>query len=183
VTATSGPGLSLKKRDDRPGGDDRAAARGNRPAAGGPSTGLPTKTEQSDLLFALYGRHGEAPLPVLAASSPGDCFYAVYEACRIAVRYMTPVILLADGYLANGAEPWRVPDVASLPPFTVQFATKPNFQQNGDVRFLPYRRDPETLARPWARPGTPGLEHRIGGLEKDTKPATSRTIRPTISAW
>jgi len=167
VTATSGPGLSLKSETIG------LAVMTELPLVvidlqrGGPSTGLPTKTEQSDLLFALYGRHGEAPLPVLAASSPGDCFYAVYEACRIAVRYMTPVILLADGYLANGAEPWRVPDVASLPPFTVQFATKPNFQQNGDVRFLPYRRDPETLARPWARPGTPGLEHRIGGLEKE----------------
>lgn len=167
VTATSGPGLALKAETIG------LAVMTELPLVvidlqrGGPSTGLPTKTEQSDLLFALYGRHGEAPLPVLAASSPGDCFYAAYEASRIAVRYMTPVILLADGYLANGAEPWRVPDVASLPPFEVKFATEPNFRQNGDVRFLPYRRDPETLARPWARPGTPGLEHRIGGLEKE----------------
>jgi len=167
VTATSGPGMTLKAETIG------LAVMTELPLViidlqrGGPSTGLPTKTEQSDLLFALYGRHGEAPLPVLAASSPGDCFFAAYEACRIAVRYMTPVILLADGYLGNGAEPWRVPDVEALPPFDVQFATEPNFHKNGETAFLPYRRNPETLARPWARPGTPGLEHRIGGLEKE----------------
>lgn len=167
VTATSGPGMTLKAETIG------LAVMTELPLViidlqrGGPSTGLPTKTEQSDLLFALYGRHGEAPVPVLAASSPGDCFEAAYEACRIAVRYMTPVILLADGYLGNGAEPWRVPDLEDLPSFEVRFATEPNFHKNGEAAFLPYRRDPETLARPWARPGTPGLEHRIGGLEKE----------------
>jgi 2-oxoglutarate/2-oxoacid ferredoxin oxidoreductase subunit alpha len=131
---------------------------------GGPSTGLPTKTEQSDLLQAMFGRNGEAPVPVLAASSPGDCFDIVLESARIALAYRTPVLVLSDGYLANGAEPWRVPDVADLPDLSslVQLATEPN---DGDT-FQPYLRDPVTLARPWAVPGTPGLEHRVGGLEK-----------------
>jgi 2-oxoglutarate ferredoxin oxidoreductase subunit alpha len=127
---------------------------------GGPSTGLPTKTEQSDLLQAVLGRNGEAPLCVLSASTPADCFYAAYEAARIAVKFMTPVICLTDGYLGNGAEPWRVPRVSELKPIPVSFAKNPQ-------GFQPYMRDPVTLARPWAIPGTPGLEHRIGGLEKD----------------
>jgi len=125
----------------------------------GPSTGSPTKTEQSDLLLALYGRHGTAPLPVLAASTPSDCFHTAIEAFRLAVKYMTPVVVLSDGYLANSAEPWRIPDVETLPRTPVRYAEP-------DEDFAPYRRDPETLARAWAVPGTPGLEHRIGGLTK-----------------
>ena len=130
---------------------------------GGPSTGLPTKTEQADLMLAMYGRHGEAPLPIVAAQSPADCFDAAFEAVRIALKYRTPVILLTDGYLANGAEPWLLPDLDALPDISVPFATELN---HGD-EFWPYLRDPETLARPWAIPGTPGLMHRIGGLEKE----------------
>jgi 2-oxoglutarate ferredoxin oxidoreductase subunit alpha len=126
----------------------------------GPSTGMPTKPEQGDLLMVLFGRNSESPVPVIAASSPGDCFYAAIEAVRVALTYRTPVYLLSDAYLANGAEPWLVPDIASLEPIAVDFA-----QPNGDA-FQPYARDPETLARPWAIPGTPGLEHRVGGLEK-----------------
>ena len=126
----------------------------------GPSTGMPTKPEQADLLMVLFGRNSESPVPVLAAATPGDCFYAAIEAARVALTYRTPVYLLSDAYLANGAEPWRIPDVSSLEPIPVDFATA------GDEPFLPYKRDPETLARPWAIPGTPGLEHRIGGLEK-----------------
>jgi 2-oxoglutarate ferredoxin oxidoreductase subunit alpha len=132
---------------------------------GGPSTGLPTKTEQSDLLQAMFGRNGEAPVPVIAPRSPADCFDAALEAARIALTYRTPVILLSDGYLANGAEPWAIPAVDDLPDLTgaVDFATGPNGE---DGEFLPYLRDEETLARPWAVPGTAGLQHRIGGLEK-----------------
>lgn len=129
----------------------------------GPSTGMPTKTEQADLLMAMFGRNGESPVPVLAPRSPSDCFDIAIEATRIAVKYRTPVIVLSDGYLANGSEPWRIPDVAELPDLSVPFTTEPN---GDDGEFLPYRRDPETLARPWAVPGTPGLEHRIGGIEK-----------------
>ena len=163
VTATSGPGLELKSEFLG------LALMTELPLVvvdvqrAGPATGMPTKTEQSDLLFALYGRSGDAPLPVLAASTPGDCYEAAYEACRIAVKYMTPVILLSDGYLGNGAEPWRIPDPDALSSFPVSFATKPN----RDRAFLPYLRDEATLARPWAKPGTPGVEHRLGGLEKD----------------
>src|SRR5690606_29224977 len=127
---------------------------------GGPSTGLPTKTEQSDLLQAVYGRNGDSPLAVLAAATPGDCFYMAIEAARIATKYMTPVMLLTDGYLANGAEPWKIPSTADLPKIEVEFPT------DRPPGFHPYLRDPDTLARPWAIPGTPGLEHRIGGLEK-----------------
>jgi len=129
---------------------------------GGPSTGLPTKTEQSDLLQAYYGRNGESPMPVISASTPADCFDAVYEAVRIAVQHMTPVIFLSDGYIANGAEPWKFPKTEELPPIHVKFK-----KELGDMeeKFQPYLRD-EKLARPWALPGTPGLEHRIGGLEK-----------------
>jgi 2-oxoglutarate/2-oxoacid ferredoxin oxidoreductase subunit alpha len=128
----------------------------------GPSTGMPTKPEQADLLMVLYGRNAESPVPVVAASTPGGCFDAALEAARIALKYRTPVYLLSDAYLANGSEPWLLPDAAALAEIPVEFATEPN----RDGEFLPYVRDPETLARPWAIPGTPGLEHRIGGLEK-----------------
>jgi len=127
---------------------------------GGPSTGLPTKVEQGDLLLALYGRNSDSPVPVIAAATPGDCFYSALEAFRIAVKYMTPVVLLSDGYLANSAEPWRIPDVETLVRAPVAFRSDP-------AGFKPYARDPESLARPWAIPGTPGLEHRVGGLEKE----------------
>jgi 2-oxoglutarate/2-oxoacid ferredoxin oxidoreductase subunit alpha len=127
---------------------------------GGPSTGLPTKTEQADLLQAYYGRNGECPMPVIAAATPADCFDMAIEACRIAIKYMTPVLYLTDGYLANGAEPWKLPNVADLPKIPVQFRTNPE-------NYKVYQRDATTLARQWVRPGTPGLEHRIGGLEKD----------------
>jgi 2-oxoglutarate ferredoxin oxidoreductase subunit alpha len=126
---------------------------------GGPSTGLPTKTEQADLLQVLFGRNGESPVPVLAAATAGDCFDMTLQAFRIAVRYMTPVILLSDGYIANSSEPWRLPDPDAIPPLPVEHRTDPE-------GYLPYMRDPETLARPWVIPGTPGLEHRIGGLGK-----------------
>jgi 2-oxoglutarate ferredoxin oxidoreductase subunit alpha len=128
----------------------------------GPATGMPTKPEQADLLMVLYGRNSESPVPVLAAATPGDCFFMAIEAARIALKYRTPVYLLSDAYLANGAEPWRIPDVDTLPDISTEFATTPP----DEGTFLPYARDPETLARPWAVPGTPGLEHRIGGLEK-----------------
>ena len=127
---------------------------------GGPSTGLPTKTEQADLLQVMFGRNSESPLPVVAAATPGDCFWTAIEASRLAVKYMTPVVLLSDGYLANGSEPWLLPRAADIPEMPVTFRTEPE-------GFLPYLRDPETLARPWAIPGTPGLEHRIGGIEKE----------------
>jgi 2-oxoglutarate/2-oxoacid ferredoxin oxidoreductase subunit alpha len=130
----------------------------------GPSTGMPTKPEQADLLMVLHGRNSESPVPVLAAGTPGDCFYAAIEAARVALTYRTPVYLLSDAYLANGAEPWRIPEVAAIPPIEVEFATA----ADGDA-FLPYHRDPATLARVWAVPGTPGLEHRIGGLEKENE--------------
>jgi 2-oxoglutarate ferredoxin oxidoreductase subunit alpha len=134
---------------------------------GGPSTGLPTKSEQSDLLLAMYGRHGEAPVPIVAPRTPGDCFAAAIEAVRIALKYRTPVFLLSDGYLANGSEPWQVPEVADLPAIGVEFAVSPNHVgPDGTASFWPYVRDPATLARPWAVPGTPGLEHRVGGIEK-----------------
>ena len=130
---------------------------------GGPSTGLPTKTEQADLMLAMYGRHGEAPMPIVAASSPSDCFDAAFEAARLALKYRTPVMLLTDGYLANGAEPWVLPDVDNLPDISVEFATAPNHGEE----FWPYLRDETTLARPWAIPGTPKLMHRVGGIEKE----------------
>ncbi|MBW3594318.1 MAG: 2-oxoacid:acceptor oxidoreductase subunit alpha [Actinobacteria bacterium] len=162
ITTTSGPGLDLKSESIG------LAVSLELPMVivdvqrGGPSTGLPTKTEQSDLLHAMYGRHGEAPLPIVAAYSPTSCFWAGIEACRIALKYMTPVILLTDGYLANSAEPWRVPSVDKLPDISIPFASQPNAGED----FWPYLRDETTLARPWAIPGTPGLEHRVGGLEK-----------------
>jgi len=163
VTSSSGPGIALK------GESIGLAVSLEIPLVicdiqrGGPSTGLPTKTEQSDLLQAMFGRNGEAPVPIVAAQSPADCFAAALEAVRIALCYRTPVFLLSDGYLANGSEPWRVPNVADLPDISVRFATEPN---GADGTFLPYLRDPDTLARPWAIPGTPGLEHRLGGIEK-----------------
>ena len=163
VTTSSGPGIALKSETIG------LAVSLELPLVicdiqrGGPSTGLPTKTEQSDLLQALFGRNGEAPVPVVAAKSPSDCFDTAIEACRIALTYRTPVFLLSDGYLANGSEPWQVPDVDSLPDLKVDFAREPN---GPDGEFLPYLRDPETLARAWAVPGTPGLQHRIGGIEK-----------------
>ena len=163
VTTTSGPGISLKSEAIG------LAVMIELPLVivdvqrGGPSTGLPTKTEQSDLLQAMFGRNGEAPVPVIAPRSPGDCFDAALEATRIALTYRTPVILLSDGYLANGSEPWAVPSSDDLPDLSVRFATEPN---GPDGEFLPYERDPETLARAWAVPGTAGLQHRVGGLEK-----------------
>jgi 2-oxoglutarate ferredoxin oxidoreductase subunit alpha len=133
----------------------------------GPSTGMPTKPEQGDLLMVLFGRNGESPVPVVAAVSPSDCFAAAVEACRIALKYRTPVYLLSDAYLANGSEPWLLPEIDSLPDISTTFATEPNHvAEDGSAEFLPYLRDEKTLARPWAVPGTPGLEHRIGGLEK-----------------
>jgi 2-oxoglutarate ferredoxin oxidoreductase subunit alpha len=167
VTTTSGPGVDLKAETIG------LAINLELPLLiidiqrGGPSTGLPTKTEQADLLQALYGRHGEAPVPIVAPATAGECFFAAIEAARIAIKYRTPVFLLSDGYLANGSEPWKIPDVASLPDISVEFATEPNaIDADGQPVFHPYKRDPETLARPWAVPGTPGLIHRVGGLEK-----------------
>ena len=133
---------------------------------GGPSTGLPTKTEQSDLLQVMFGRNGESPVPVIAAQSPATASTPPSRRCASRPVYRTPVFLLSDGYLANGSEPWRIPDVAELPDLQVDFATAPNGTGDDEGTFLPYLRDPETLARPWAIPGTPGLEHRLGGIEK-----------------
>ncbi|GAA4424191.1 2-oxoacid:acceptor oxidoreductase subunit alpha [Actinokineospora soli] len=163
VTSTSGPGVALKSETIG------LAVMTELPLIvidvqrGGPSTGLPTKTEQADLLQALFGRNGESPVAVLAPSTPADCFAIAVEAARIALTYRTPVLLLSDGAIANGSEPWLIPDVESLPDLSVEFATEPN---GPDGTFLPYLRDPETLARAWAVPGTAGLQHRIGGLEK-----------------
>jgi len=159
ITTTSGPGMALKTEALG------LAVMTELPLVicdiqrGGPSTGLPTKTEQADLLQALFGRNSEAPIPVLAAATPADCFWIAVEASRIALKYMVPVIVLSDGYLANGAEPWRIPTLDEIPGITVKFEKNPE-------GFQPYKRDPDTLARPWAIPGTPGLTHRIGGLEK-----------------
>jgi 2-oxoglutarate/2-oxoacid ferredoxin oxidoreductase subunit alpha len=162
VTGTSGPGLALKSETISLGVIMELPMVIVNVQRGGPSTGLPTKTEQADLLMALYGRHGEAPLPVVSASTPADAFDTAIEATRIALKYMTPVILLSDGYIGTSAEPWLLPDVDSLPDIGVEFAHK----GEGDDPFLPYLRDETTLARPWALPGTEGLEHRLGGLEK-----------------
>jgi 2-oxoglutarate/2-oxoacid ferredoxin oxidoreductase subunit alpha len=166
ITTTSGPGIALKSETIG------LAVTLELPLLvidiqrGGPSTGLPTKTEQADLLQAMFGRNGEAPVAIVAPRSPSDCFFAAIEAARIATKYRTPVLLLSDGYLANGSEPWLLPNVDDLPDLRVQFTTAPNGTGEFEGQFLPYLRDPETLARPWAVPGTPGLEHRIGGLEK-----------------
>lgn len=163
VTSSSGPGIALK-------GEALGLAISTElpivvinSQRGGPSTGLPTKTEQSDLYQAVYGRNGDAPLPVLATRSPGDCFETAIEACRLAVKYMTPVMLLTDGFIANAAEPWKLPDLDALEPFGVEFAKAPE----GDEEFSPFKRDEKTLARHWPKPGTKGTEHRIGGIEKD----------------
>ncbi len=167
VTTTSGPGVALKSETMS------LAISLELPMLlidiqrGGPSTGLPTKTEAADLNIAMYGRHAEAPLPIVAAYSPSHCFHAAIEAARIALKYRTPVIVLSDGYIANGSEPWLLPDVDTLPDISVQFTTEMNHTApDGTPEFWPYLRDPETLARPWAIPGTPGLMHRVGGLEK-----------------
>ena len=167
VTATSGPGLALK------GETLGLAVSLELPLVvidiqrGGPSTGLPTKTEAADLMMAMFGRHGEAPLPIVAAKSPSDCFFAAFEAIRIAVEYRTPVILLSDGYLGNGTEPWRIPDVGTLPTIDPKFAVAgDHLNADGEPEFSPYERD-GNLARPWAIPGTEGLMHRIGGIEKE----------------
>jgi 2-oxoglutarate/2-oxoacid ferredoxin oxidoreductase subunit alpha len=163
VTTTSGPGVALKAETVG------LAVTTELPLIivdvqrAGPSTGMPTKTEQTDLLMAMFGRNGESPLPIVAPMSPSDCFDAAVEAARIAVKYRTPVMLLSDGYLANGSEPWRLPEVSDLPDISQEFTSEPNGE---DGEFLPYKRDTETLARPWAIPGTAGLEHRIGGIEK-----------------
>src|SRR6185312_1778154 len=176
VTGTSGPGVCLKSEAIG------LAVMTELPLVivdvqrGGPSTGLPTKTEQADLLQAMFGRNGECPVAILAPQTPVDCFDMAFEAVRIATRFMCPVFLLSDGYLANGSEPWKIPDAAKLPRIEVKYATGPNSEgwtgpghevAEGEPksRFLPYRRD-DLLARPWAKPGTPGLEHRIGGIEK-----------------
>ena len=163
VTATSGPGIALKGEALGLGVITELPMVIINVQRGGPSTGLPTKTEQSDLNQALYGRNGEAPLPVIAAATPGDCFFAAYEACLIALKYMTPVMLLTDGYLANGSEPWKIPNVDDLEDIDVNFVQ----EKNGEEEYLPYLRDEKTLSRPWAIPGTPGLEHRLGGIEKE----------------
>ncbi|MER6106454.1 2-oxoacid:acceptor oxidoreductase subunit alpha [Streptomyces sp. NPDC001832] len=167
VTTTSGPGVALKSETIG------LAVSLELPLIvidiqrGGPSTGLPTKTEQADLLQAMYGRNGEAPVPIVAPKTPADCFDAALDAARIALTYRTPVFLLSDGYLANGSEPWKIPEIDELPDLRVQFATCTNHRlADGTEVFWPYKRDPQTLARPWAIPGTPGLEHRIGGIEK-----------------
>jgi len=167
VTTTSGPGMSLKSEALGLGIMTELPLVVVDVQRSGPSTGMPTKTEQADLLQALWGRNGEAPLPVLAAKSASDCFDTAVEACRMAVKYRTPVIMLTDGYLANGAEPWKIPDLEAIEPIEPNFATAHNATTaKGAPSFEPYRRDPETLARAWAIPGTPELEHRIGGLEK-----------------
>lgn len=171
VTASSGPGIVLKQEALG------LAIMVELPLVvidvqrSGPSTGSPTKTEQGDLLLALFGRHSESPMPVLAPSSAGDCFDIMIEAFRIAVKYMTPVMVLSDSYLANSSEPWQIPDVGTLQRSPIRFATREDF---GDEGFLPYKRDPETLARPWAIPGEAGLEHRIGGLTK--APVTGNVV-------
>jgi 2-oxoglutarate/2-oxoacid ferredoxin oxidoreductase subunit alpha len=162
VTTSSGPGIALKAETIGLAVSLELPLLVVDIQRGGPSTGLPTKTEQADLLQVMFGRNGEAPVPVVAASTPSDCFHAAIEAARIALKYRTPVILLSDGYLANGSEPWLIPDPASLPDISVEFATEPNHEGG----YWPYLRNEQTLARPWAIPGTPGLEHRIGGLEK-----------------
>ena len=167
VTTTSGPGLALKSETIGLAVSTELPLLVIDIQRGGPSTGLPTKTEQADLLQAMYGRNGESPVAVVASSTPSDCFTTVLEAVRIATTYRTPVILLSDGYLGNGSEPWAVPAVADLPDLTVEHADGPNAtDEQGEPVFHPFLRDEETLARPWAVPGTPGLEHRIGGIEK-----------------
>ena len=168
ITTTSGPGLALKSETISLGVSLELPLLIVDIQRGGPSTGLPTKTEAADLNIAMFGRHGEAPLPIVAAYSPAQCFDAAIEAARIALKYRTPVILLSDGFLANGSEPWLLPDVSALPDISVSFQTEMNHvADDGTPEYWPYLRDPETLARPWAIPGTPGLMHRVGGIEKE----------------
>lgn len=162
VTCSSGPGIALKAEAMGLGVMTELPMVIANIQRGGPSTGLPTKTEQADLLQVMFGRNSESPLPIVAAATPGDCFWTAIEASRLAVKYMTPVVVLSDGYLANGSEPWLLPKASDIPEMPVSFHTDPE-------GFLPYNRDPETLARPWAIPGTPGLEHRIGGIEKEDR--------------
>ena len=166
VTTTSGPGMLLKAETVGLAVSVELPLLVVDVQRAGPSTGMPTKTEQADLLMALYGRNGESPVPVVAAASPSDCFFAAIEAARIAIAYRTPVVLLSDGYLANGSEPWRIPDVESLPDLSAEFQFATSADTPEGTEFLPFKRDPKTLARPWAIPGTAGLEHRIGGIEK-----------------
>ena len=166
VTTTSGPGIALKSESIGLAVSLELPLIVIDVQRGGPSTGLPTKTEQADLLQAMFGRNGEAPVPIVAAQSPADCFNAALEAARIAVKYRTPVFLLTDGALANGAEPWLLPDLDAIEPIDPAFLTEPNHEIDGISVLWPYKRDPETLARPWIKPGTAGLEHRIGGIEK-----------------
>jgi 2-oxoglutarate ferredoxin oxidoreductase subunit alpha len=179
ITGTSGPGMALKAETIGLGVSVELPLIVCDIQRAGPSTGMPTKTEQADLLQVMFGRNGESPVPVVAAGSPADCFNTAIEAARIAIKYRTPVILLSDGYLANGSEPWRIPDISTLPDISVPFATvdtctvdtdteaeRTDTKGNAAPEFLPFRRDPVTLARPWAIPGTKGLEHRIGGIEK-----------------
>ncbi|CAB4781011.1 unannotated protein [freshwater metagenome] len=167
VTTTSGPGVDLKSEAMGLAVSIELPLLLIDVQRGGPSTGLPTKTEQADLMLAMYGRHGEAPLPIVAAYSPSHCFDAVLEGARIALKYQTPVMILTDGYLANGSEPWLLPAAADLPDISVKFQTEVNGTgPDGEPKYMPYLRDPITLARPWAVPGTPGLMHRVGGIEK-----------------
>ncbi|MCB0999741.1 MAG: 2-oxoacid:acceptor oxidoreductase subunit alpha [Acidimicrobiales bacterium] len=167
ITTTSGPGVALKSEATSLAVSLEVPFLLVDIQRGGPSTGLPTKTEAADLNIAMFGRHGEAPLPIVASYSPAHCFFAAIEAARIALKYRTPVILLSDGYLANGSEPWKLPDVDTLPDISVPFATEHNHvNADGSTEFWPYLRDPDTLARPWAIPGTPGMMHRVGGIEK-----------------
>lgn len=168
LTTTSGPGIALKSETMGLAVSMELPLLVIDIQRGGPSTGLPTKTEAADLLQAMYGRHGESPLPIVAPYSPSHCFEVAIEAARLALKYRTPVMVLSDGYLANGSEPWRLPDVDDLPDISVPFASEPNHTDaEGNPGFWPYQRDPATLARPWAVPGTPGVMHRIGGIEKE----------------
>ena len=166
VTSTSGPGVALKAEAIGLGVMTELPLVVVNVQRSGPSTGMPTKTEQADLMQSIWGRNGESPVPVIAAKSSTDCFDTAVEACRIAVKYRTPVIMLSDGYLANGAEPWKIPNLDEIASIEPNFATEINGEVAGKPHFMPYERDPETLARAWAVPGTPGLEHRIGGIEK-----------------
>lgn len=184
VTTTSGPGVALKSEAIGLAVSLELPLLVVDIQRGGPSTGLPTKTEQADLLQAMFGRNGEAPVPIVAPRTPADCFDAALEAARIALTYRTPVFLLSDGYLANGSEPWRIPEVADLPDLKVKFATGANHTlSDGTEVFWPYKRDPETLARPWAIPGTPASNTASAASRSRTAPATSPTTRPTTTSW
>jgi 2-oxoglutarate ferredoxin oxidoreductase subunit alpha len=163
MTATSGPGFSLKQENLGYAALCEVPCLVVDVQRGGPSTGLPTKVEQSDLYQIMFGRNGESPMPVVAAASPSDCFDTAIEAYRLAVRAMAPVAMMMDGYLANSSEPWNIPDADDIEPIIIEHPTEPN---GPDGKFLPYKRDPITMGRPWAIPGTPGLEHRVGGLDK-----------------